>query len=252
MEESPEGGNAQERGSFRDRTRIVVGDAGMGVLESARVAVYGLGGVGASCALDLVRTGIGHLHVIDFDVVEISNLNRLAFGYGRYLGKPKTEAFIDAARGINPDIDIIADRVFFTYETAPGAIAEECSIHADCIDSLSPKVSLIAALRSRNLLFIASMGTAGRLLPERLRLGTMDMAKGCPLARAVRQKLSRIDVPLDFPVVWSDEPAVKPIPRDGGQRGIQGSAPFVPQTAGHIMASWIVRKILENSHVQTL
>ncbi len=223
----------------------------MRALEAARVAVYGLGGVGAACALDLVRVGVGHLHVVDFDFVEPSNLNRLAFGSERYLGQSKTEAFIDAAHGINPDIDIVADKLFFTYETAPSSIAEECRIHADCVDSLSPKVSLISALRNRNLIFIASMGTAGRLMPERLRLGTMEEVKGCPLARSVRQKLTRLGVPLDFPVVWSDEPAVKPIPREG-QRGIQGSAPFVPQTAGHFMASWIVREILELANAAAL
>ncbi len=238
--------NPHSHASFLDRTRIIVGESGLHALETARVAVYGLGGVGAACALDLVRAGVGYLHVVDFDTVEISNLNRLAFGYERYLGQPKTDAFIDAARGINPDIDIVADKIFFTSETAPRAIAHECSIHADCVDSLSPKVSLIAALRFQNLVFIASMGTAGRLMPERLRIGTMDAAKGCPLARSVRQKLTKLGVPLDFPVVWSDEPAIKPVPREG-QRGIQGSAPFVPQTAGHFMASWMVRAILEDS-----
>ena len=236
--------------SFLDRTRIVVGDAGIEAVASARVAVYGLGGVGAACALDLVRAGIGHLYVVDFDIVESSNLNRLAFGYERYIGQAKTEAFIDAAKGINPEIDITADRSFFTFETAPAAIAEDCSLHADCVDTLSPKVSLIAALRGRDLTFIASMGTAGRLRPELLKRGTMEETSGCPLARALRQKLSKLGVPLDFPVVWSDEPAVKPIPREG-MRGIQGSAPFVPQVAGHFMASWIVRTILERAHVST-
>ncbi len=232
-----------QRNSFRDRTRIIVEDAGIAALESAHIAVYGLGGVGAACALDLVRAGVGHLHVVDFDIVEASNFNRLAFGYERYLGLPKTEAFIDAARDINPSVDILSDRIFFTSETAPNIISEKCSIHADCVDSLSPKASLIAALRNRNFTFISSMGTAGRLMPERLRIGRMDMVKGCPLARALRQKLSKLGVPLDFPVVWSDEPAVKPIPQEG-RRGIQGSTPFVPQTAGHFMASWIVRAII--------
>jgi tRNA A37 threonylcarbamoyladenosine dehydratase len=85
-------------------------------------------------------------------------------------------------------------------------------------------------------------------MPEQLKIGFMSEVKGCPLARAVRQRLAKLQIPLDFPVVWSDEPAIKPMPREG-QRGIQGSAPFVPQAAGHFMASWIVRKILEDTHV---
>jgi tRNA A37 threonylcarbamoyladenosine dehydratase len=233
---------------FTDRTRIIVGENGLDALAKARVAVYGLGGVGAACALDLVRAGIGYLHVIDFDIVEISNLNRLAIGFSRFVGMPKTEVFMQAAREINTDIEILAQKTFFTSETATKVIARECEIHADCVDLLSPKVSLLAAMRTQNLVFISSMGTAGRLMPERLKIGLMSEVKGCTLARAVRQRLAKLQIPLDFPVVWSDEPAIKPIPREG-QRGVQGSAPFVPQAAGHFMASWIVRKILEDAHV---
>jgi tRNA A37 threonylcarbamoyladenosine dehydratase len=235
-------------GTFSDRTGIILGEHGLHALAEARVAVYGLGGVGAACALDLVRVGVGHLHVVDFDTVEASNLNRLSFGFQRYIGQAKTDAFIDAAKEINSSIDIVGEKFFFSNDTASGSIARECSVHADCVDSLGPKASLIAAMRRENLFFISSMGTAGRLMPERLRLGPMASVRGCPLARAVRQKLSKMRIPLDFPVVWSDEPAVKPLPQER-RRGIQGSTPFVPQTAGHFMASWIVRKLLEDAHV---
>jgi len=232
------------KGSFLDRTRIIAGDEGLARLADARVAVYGLGGVGAACALDLVRAGVGYLHVIDYDIVEYSNLNRLAFGYNRYAGLAKTEAFTDAAREINPAIQIVSEKSFFSAESAAKIIARECSFHADCIDSLSPKVNLIASLYLERLAFISSMGTAGRIMPESLRLGKMQEVKGCPLARAVRQRLGKISIPLDFLVVWSDEPPTKPFYLEG-KRGIQGSMPFVPQTAGHIMASWIVRTILK-------
>lgn len=248
LETTPLGDAEGTNNSFSARTRIVVGEAGLSALAGAHVAVYGLGGVGAACALDLVRVGIGHLHVIDSDIVEASNLNRLAFGFQRYVGLPKTEAFIASAKEINPAIDIVAEKLFFSCDSAADSIARECSVHADCIDSLSPKAGLIAALRGEKLVFISSMGTAGRLMPEKLKIGSMASVRGCPLARALRQKLSKMQIPLDFPVVWSDEPAVKPLPQEG-RRGIQGSAPFVPQAAGHFMASWIVRRILEDIHV---
>lgn len=240
-----ERGDPKQSQSFLDRTRIIVGEQGMHALAEAHVAVYGLGGVGAACAVDLVRAGIGHLHVVDFDTVEPSNLNRLAFGFQRYVGWAKTDAFIDAACEINPHVEIVGKKIFFSGDTASDIIAHECSVHADCIDSIGPKVSLIAALRRENFVFISSMGTAGRLMPEHLRLGPMASVKGCPLARAVRQKLTKIEIPLDFPVVWSDEPAVKPLPQEGRRR-IQGSTPFVPQAAGHFMASWIVRLVLSS------
>jgi len=238
------GPSERTEGSFLDRTIIIAGDDGLARLAYARVAVYGLGGVGAACALDLVRAGVGYLHVIDYDIVEYSNLNRLAFGYNRYAGIAKTKAFTDAAKEINPAIQIVSENIFFSAESAAQIIARECCFHADCIDSLSPKVNLIASLYLERLIFISSMGTAGRIMPESLRLGTMQEVKGCPLARALRQRLGKMAIPFDFPVVWSDEPPIKPICLEGKRR-IQGSMPFVPQTAGHIMASWIVRTILK-------
>jgi tRNA A37 threonylcarbamoyladenosine dehydratase len=257
--------NREQR--FSDRTRILLGDEGLDILAGARVAVYGLGGVGAACALDLVRAGVGTLHVVDFDLVETSNLNRLAFGTSALVGMPKTRAFAETAFQINPEVRIEISSRFFSGEEAEGVVDARSDIHADCIDSLNAKVNLIAALMKQGRIFIASMGTAGRLAPERLVLGSFSQSTGCPLAKSVRTRLRRMGIDLDFPAVWSDEPAVKPVPREGRQapamdtsgtgepfpnpaaprgrqRLVQGSAPFVPQAAGHIMASWIVRRLI--------
>lgn len=255
---------------FNDRTKILIGETGAKVLAAARVAIYGLGGVGAACAMDLVRSGIGHLYVVDFDIIETSNLNRLCFGFSSSVGMFKTEAFSRYAREINPSITIEAKQVFFSGEEAHRIVDETSDIHADCVDSLNAKVNLIAELCSRKSSFIASMGTAGRLAPEKLRLGTMWSTKGCPLAKSVRARLRHLGVEVDFPVVWSDEPPVKPVSPEealateglpplidqtrvsaastsGRKRMIQGSSPFVPQAAGHIMASWIVRELLSKA-----
>lgn len=250
----------KDKGRFDDRTGILIGKEGLSVLAGARVAVYGLGGVGASCALDLVRAGIGQLYVVDFDTVDISNLNRLSFGFRSTLGEPKTDAFSRFAKDINPEVSIEAARRFFSGRDAKTVIDGASTIHADCVDSLNPKVNLIAELCGRKLPFISSMGTAGRLAPERLRLGNMWETSGCPLAKSVRTRLRRLDVDADFPVVWSDEPPVKPVealPDDsdpdlpgGRKRMVQGSGPFVPQTAGHLMASWIVRRILAEARAE--
>ncbi len=242
--------------AFSDRTRIVIGDDGLARLAAAKVAVYGLGGVGATCAIDLVRAGIGSIHVVDFDTVSSSNLNRLCIGYSSTLGMPKVDAFESLARQINPDVSIVRSRAFFSGEAAASIVDWSCDIHADCIDALNPKVHLLAALSSGNAVFISSMGTAGRMAPERLRLGGIRKTAGCPLARSVKTRLRHLGVTQDFPVVWSDEPPAKPVspiievdkdpfPVTGRLRMTQGSAPFVPQAAGHFLASWIVRHLLE-------
>lgn len=242
--------------SFTDRSAILVGDGGLAMLAASRVAVYGLGGVGAACAVDLVRMGVGTLKVVDFDLVEESNLNRLAYGTLDAVGRPKTEAFAEFARRINPRVKIEEARMFFSGTDAESVLDSGADVHAECVDSLTPKVMLIAALVAGKCVFISSMGMAGRLAPERLKLGSLAGSSGCPLAREVRNRLRRLGVGLDFPVVWSDEPPVPPrqlglkapSPEESLARGrkrlSQGSSPFVPQVAGHFMASWIVRTIL--------
>lgn len=241
--------------SFSDRMTILIGEEGLARLGRSTVAVYGLGGVGAACAMDLVRAGVGGIVALDFDRVEESNLNRLYFGYRDEVGRPKAEVFSEYARRINPELRIRIVNLFFTGEGAAEALAPDCDLHIDCVDSLNPKVSLLASLAERDLRFAASMGTAGRLDPTRLRLGSIWESSGCPLAREVRNRLRRRGVRTDFPAVWSDEVPVPPRPapedeaeRDrppGRARNIQGSSPFVPQAAGHILASWAVRSLLD-------
>jgi tRNA A37 threonylcarbamoyladenosine dehydratase len=222
----------------------------MEILARAKVAVYGLGGVGAACAMDLVRVGIGNLLVVDFDTVDESNLNRLYFGFRTGIGKPKTEVFLDFAHQVNPDAHISIVQKFFSGEEADSIIDRESHAHADCVDSLNSKTNLIAALLSSKAIFISSMGTAGRMRPEMLKLGGIRETSGCPLAKSVRVRLRHMGIEDDFPVVWSDEPPRKPVPSapreivHGRIRMTQGSSPFVPQAAGHIMASWIVRTLL--------
>jgi tRNA A37 threonylcarbamoyladenosine dehydratase len=249
---------------FDDRLRIVYGDEGLERLAAARVCLYGLGGVGAACAMDLVRSGVGAIVAVEFDEVRESNLNRLYFGYRETVGLAKTEVFADFAHRVNPAVRIETRASFFSGAGAGAAVEPGCAAHVDAIDSLNPKVNLLAALSRRGETFVAVMGTAGRLAPERLRLGSFWDSSGCPLAREVRNRLRRLGVTADFPAVWSDESAVPPLPPEepsgapgeeasldvpsarppGRERAVLGSAPFVPQAAGHLAASWVVRRIL--------
>jgi tRNA A37 threonylcarbamoyladenosine dehydratase len=248
--------------------------------------------------MDLVRIGVGNLVVVDFDTVQESNLNRLYFGYRDTIGRAKTDVFIEAALKINPGIHIQKlDSLVRGAEVAQ-RIPEGYDYYLDCIDTLNPKVNLIAELLRSGLPFASSMGTAGRLAPERLKVGSLWDSAGCPLAQKVRQRLKRLGFgpPLGRSerraawvtaaetkgrseeggtasvkgnaetspaqeimrkvvlCVWSDEPPAAPVlPADGslpGQvvggervRAVQGSAPFVPQAAGHLLASLAVRAI---------
>lgn len=235
---------------FQERTAILLGEEALERLGRASVAVYGLGGVGAACAVDLVRAGIGTIRARDFDTVSEGNLNRLVFGLSSTVGKRKTEVFAEWARQINPEVQVLVEDGLISGEGAREAILEDCDFHIDCIDTLNAKANLIAALVREGLPFASSMGTAGRLDPLRLRFGSLWKTAGCPLARSVRQRLRKFGVPKDARVdcVWSDEEAAPPgdwgEATGGRPRRLLGTAPFVPQTAGHILASVAVRHIL--------
>lgn len=240
---------------FTDRTRILLGESAVDRLARSRVCVFGLGGVGSACALDLVRAGVGSLAVVDFDVLQESNLNRVTFAYRDNLGLPKAEAFRAAALRVNPEVRIEIIPSLVRGSEAADRIPEGCDYYLDAIDTLNPKTNLIVALAARGALFASCLGTAGRVAPERLRLSSIWESRGCPLAQKLRQRLRRRGVTRDFPAVWSDEPPVPPaLPEDGSNpgdvaegvriRAVQGSGPFVPQAAGHILASVAVRALL--------
>lgn len=257
---------------FDDRTKILVGDAGSRALADSRVCVFGLGGVGATAAMDLVRAGVGALVVVDFDTIAESNLNRLYFGYADQVGRPKIDVFREFARLVNPDIRVEAIGAIVRGAEAAGMIPPGCDFYLDCIDTLNPKTNLMAALARAGMPFASSMGTAGRLAPERLRVGSLWDTHDCPLSTLVRKRMRRLgfrpatvgrsdaepspeSIPAEFQCVWTDEPAVPPaMPTDGSipgdtvdgerVRAVQGSGPFVPQAAGHILASLAVRRIL--------
>jgi len=247
--------------SFDERTRILLGEAGMKALAEASVAVYGLGGVGGAAAMDLVRGGVGRLVVLDFDLVQESNLNRLYYAYRADIGRPKAEVFAARAREINPEVEIELREAFMSGAEAAALVSRDCGVHIDCVDSLNSKVNLLVALAELGRPFASSLGTAGRTDPTRLRLTTISRSHGCPLAREVRNRLRRRGMTLDFPAVWSDEPPVPPIPRPPGPaeaqtapgrlRNIQGSGPAVPQTAGHFLAAWATKTLLEGVELPT-
>jgi tRNA threonylcarbamoyladenosine dehydratase len=240
---------------FKERTEIIFGKEGIAKLENSTVAVYGLGGVGASAALSLVRAGIGTIAVTDFDTVKESNLNRLVFGFIATLNLDKTEVFVRTAKDINPEIKIISSTDFVRGSDAALKL-HEADFHIDAIDSLNPKVNLIIALLENDQKFISSMGTGGRISPEMLEIGDIWKTDVCSLAKFVRKRLRNRGIKKGFPVVFSKESPLDPIDNDqeeqhedenpGRIRKTQGSTPFVPQAAGLILASYAVRSLLRN------
>jgi len=236
---------------FKERSAIVLGDETIAALSDKKIAVFGLGGVGAAAAMDLVRIGVGTLYVIDFDDIMPSNLNRLIFGFADTVGMQKVDVLREFGRKINPHLEVVSMAKFMTGESISDHIPDDADFYIDAIDSLNPKINLIAALIEKKKPFISSMGTGGRMDPTALKIMNIWDTAGCPLAYMVRKRLRKRGVFAPFDVIFSDEP-----PADtkenleqnhdnmGRVRRTQGSTPFVPQTAGHFAAFYAVKSIM--------
>jgi tRNA A37 threonylcarbamoyladenosine dehydratase len=231
-----------------DRTRILVGDAGVARLRAARVLLAGLGGVGSFAAEALTRAGIGHLTLADHDRVAPSNLNRQLVALRSALGRPKVEVMGERVRDINPACDLILLDRFLSAEEMPAMVAGGFDQVVDAIDSLNSKVALIAACVEAGVPIASSMGAGGRLDPTRIRAGDLMDSHNCPLASGVRQRLRRRGVGRGVLAVWSEESPCPPLPPEptgrGRARAVNGTVSYLPALFGMTLAGLVVRRLV--------
>ena len=196
-----------EKGIFR-RTQLLLGDAVMERLAAARVLIVGVGGVGSWCAESLVRSGIRRLTIVDSDRVCVTNVNRQLMATAHTVGQVKVEALRSRLLDINPDAEVTAVQDIFCAETAAAFRLEEYDYIIDAIDSLRDKVLLIQMATRTRAVFFSSMGAALKLDPRRVGVAECWKVKGCPLARALRNKFKAPGTERPrrkFLCVYSDE-----------------------------------------------
>lgn len=219
------------------RTELLYGRAALQRLSQARVILFGCGGVGSWCAEALARTGVGHITLVDFDAVDISNLNRQLPATKLTIGRPKVEVLAERLRAVC-DGEITAVRKRYTAEEADGFCLEDYDIVIDAIDSVADKAALIlhaASLPQARLL--SSMGAARRTDPGQVKEGEFWKVRGCPLARALRDRFKHTGVfpRRKFRCVFSEE-AIKGQPK--------GSAMPVTATFGMRLAALAIDAIV--------
>lgn len=196
-----------DREEIFGRSRRLLGDEAMRRLADTRVIVFGVGGVGSWCAESLVRTGVGHLTIVDCDYVAVSNINRQLMATTKTVGEVKVDALKRHLLEVNPYLDIDARCEVFTAETAETFDLDGFDYIIDAIDSLKDKALLIElAAKSRGILF-SSMGAALKLDPTRIKVAEFRNVTGCPLARALRQRFKKNQnwPQRKFMCVYSDE-----------------------------------------------
>ena len=221
-------------------------------LARTSVAVIGLGGVGSYSAEALARSGIGKFILIDFDVIEPSNINRQILALQSTIGKPKVEIMQQRIRDINPKAEVIIYQEVLDGNNQERLLegAEYC---VDAIDSLSSKIGLLEFLLKNERKFISVMGAGNRLNPSQVHISTIDKSHNCPLARRVRKLLNKKGIRGHFPCVYSSELPIIPendvsiedsITKDR-QRKVIGSISYLPAVMGLMAAAYVIRSILE-------
>lgn len=208
------------------------------LLSEGHVAIAGLGGLGSNVACALARIGVGHLHLIDFDVVDITNLNRQIIATHETIGQPKVEVCAARMRSINPQVRVKPMQCFYLPEKASEFSFGDYDYIVDAIDNVTAKIDLICRAKEAGVPILSSMGTGNKLDPGLFQIADIEKTKVCPLAKVIRKELKKRGV-RGVQVLYSEEEPVKT-----GMR-TPASISFVPSAAGLMIAGEVVRYFLD-------
>ena len=235
-----------------ERTRMLLGDEAIGRLRQARVIVFGVGGVGGHAAEALVRCGVGHIDVVDDDVVSVTNINRQVIATSSTVGRPKVDVMAERLRDIDPTCEVTAHRCFYLPQNADEFDLSRYDYVVDAVDTITAKLHLVSQAKAAGTPVISSMGAANKLDPTAFRVADIEETSICPLARIMRKEARKRGLG-HFKVVFSVEPARKPEgaiealseERPGSsRRSMPGSVSFVPPAAGMALAGAVVMDLV--------
>ncbi|MDO5103401.1 MAG: tRNA threonylcarbamoyladenosine dehydratase [Lautropia sp.] len=226
------------------RTELLIGKEAMQRLSLSHVAIFGIGGVGSFAAEAIARSGVGEMSIVDFDSIDISNLNRQIPALMGTVGKSKVSVMAERILQINPQIKLhIFDKKYLP-ENSDEFFAAAFDFVIDAIDIITSKIFLIKTCKEKNIPIISSMGMGNKIDPTRIQITKLAKTHTDPLAKVMRKELKDRGI-ADLDVVFSDEAPRKPMQSiaSAGKRETPASCAFVPPVAGLMMASFVVRKI---------
>ena len=230
------------------RTELLLGKENMEKLTAARACIFGIGGVGGYVAEALARSGIGHLELVDNDVVCLSNLNRQIIATHETVGRYKVDVMKERILSINPAAEVTVHKCFYLPETQAQFDFTKYDYVVDAIDTVSGKIALVLQAEESGTPVISSMGAGNKLDPAGFQVADIYQTSVCPLAKVMRRELKRRGVKKlkvvyskELPVaVHNDEESLQSSPR----RNIPGSIAFVPSVAGLIIAGEVVKDLV--------
>lgn len=242
------------------RTELLLGKEAMERLAHARVAVFGIGGVGGYVCEALVRSGVGAFDLVDDDKVCLTNLNRQIIATRKTVGQYKVDVMKERMLEINPEVSVRTHKCFFLPENASAFPFEEYDYVVDAVDTVTAKIALVMRAQEEHVPIISSMGAGNKLDASRFQVTDIYKTKVCPLAKVMRRELKKQGV-KKLKVVYSEEQPLQPLDdmsiscrsncicppgakhKCTERRAIPGSVAFVPSAAGLILAGEVVKDL---------
>lgn len=225
------------------RAELLLGEEALEKLRSARVALFGIGGVGSFAAEALARGGVGHITLVDGDTVSITNINRQLIALYSTVGKEKTAVMAERIADISPETEVETYPVVYGAENRDLLDFSTYDYVIDAIDTVTSKLILIEEAKKAGVPVISCMGTGNKFHPERFEVTDISKTSVCPLAKVMRKELKVRGI-KNVKVVYSKEEPQKPAAStETGKRQIPGSLSFVPPVAGLLLAGEVIRHI---------
>ncbi|WIF94213.1 tRNA threonylcarbamoyladenosine dehydratase [Caminicella sporogenes] len=234
------------------RTELLIGRKGLEKLSKKKVAVFGIGGVGTFVVEGLARTGVGNFVLIDDDDICLTNINRQIHALRSTVGKPKVEVMKNRILDINPKANVVTYKMLYNAENANKLLDDSYDYVVDAIDMVSSKLDLVEKCYKRNISIISSMGAGNKLDPTKFEVADVYKTSMCPLAKVMRKELKKRGVKR-LKVVYSKEKPIKPVYVNNNdnetfirKKQVPGSIAFVPSVAGLIIASEVIKDLLNS------
>lgn len=234
--------------NWLERTLLLLGEEKLGRIRQAHVLVVGLGGVGAYAAEMIARAGVGRMTLADADVVNETNINRQLVALHSTVGRQKAEVLAERLRDINPAIELaVINRYIKDEETYTLLDAAPYDYVVDAIDTLSPKLALIAAALERRLPLVCSMGAGAKMDPTKLEIADISRTHHCPLAHMLRKRLHKLGIRSGFRAVFSPEPireGAMILCEEQNKKSNVGTISYIPPLFGIGCASVVIRGLI--------
>ena len=231
------------------RTELLIGKQGLEKLHNAKIAIFGIGGVGSFFVEGLVRAGVQNFVLVDNDKISLTNLNRQLIATQKTIGKDKVEVAKERILDINPKAKVEVFKEFFLPNSNTNIITKDLTYIVDCIDTVTAKIEIVMQCKNLNIPIISAMGTGNKLNPLKLEVTDIYKTNVCPLAKVMRKELRKRNI-NELKVVYSTEEPIKPNlqnyeEKNVTKRQVPGSISFVPSVAGLIIAGEVVKEIIE-------